>query len=160
MGMFEQWGYRAALYLSALIALVNCSYFTYAKLLMPQASSGAAVYAGGSVLVLVGLWLQSRMTRYVGAAYYLFEAGTTIYGLARLSKPIVNVGVVSIVTAAVLGLVAASILLLSKRFAREFATERENRPVYKKFLLHAYTALIVIAAVAATVNDIVNIASG
>jgi uncharacterized membrane-anchored protein len=66
----------------------------------------------------------------------------------------------SIVTAAVMGLVAASILVLSKPFAREFRAERENRPVYKKLLLHAYTALIVIAAVVATVNDIVSIASG
>jgi hypothetical protein len=64
------------------------------------------------------------------------------------------------VTAAVLGLVAASILVGSRPFAREFAAERENRPAYKKLLLHAYTALIVIAAVAATVNDIVHIASG
>src|SRR5258708_17413238 len=105
MGMFEQWGYRAALYLSALIALVNCSHFTYAKLLMPQASSGAAVYAGGSVLVLVGLWLQSRMTRYVGAAYYLFEAGATIYWAPRPSKPIINVCVVAVRTAEGVGFV-------------------------------------------------------
>jgi uncharacterized membrane-anchored protein len=112
------------------------------------------------VLVLVDLWLQSRMARYVGAAYYLFVAGATVYGLASLSRLIVNVGIVSIVTAAVLGLVAASILVLSKSFAREFAAERENRPAYKKFLLHAYTALIVIAVVVATVNDIVSIASG
>jgi hypothetical protein len=84
MRMFEPWGYRATLFLSALIALVNCSYFTYAKLFMPQASDGAAVYAGGSVLVRVGLWLQSRMARYVGAVYYLFVAGLRSMGSPAL----------------------------------------------------------------------------
>ncbi|MEP6836914.1 MAG: hypothetical protein ABJA75_02600 [Bradyrhizobium sp.] len=131
----------------------------YAKFFMLRASDAAAIYAVQSVLVLVGLWLQSRMARYVGAAYYLFVAGATVYGLTLLSKPIVNVGIVSIVTTAVLGLVAASILVLSKPFAREFAAEREKRPAYKKILLNAYTALIALAAAAATLADIVHLFS-
>jgi len=51
------------------------------------------------------------------------------------------------------------ILLLSKRFAREFGAERENRHAYKKRLLHAYTALIVLVAIAGAVVDIVDFVS-
>jgi hypothetical protein len=59
-----------------------------------------------------------------------------------------------IVTAAVLGLVAASTLVLSNSFAREFAAEREKRPAYKKLFLNVYIALIALATAVATWNDI------
>jgi hypothetical protein len=158
MGMFEQWGYRAALYLSALIAILHWSFLIYAKLFMPQLNL-VPVHEVASVLVLVGLWLLSRMARYVGAAYYFLTTGTAVYALVQLSKPVVNVTVVWGVATGILCLAAALILLLSKRFAREFGAERENRPAYKKHLLHAYTALIVLVAIAGAVVDIVDFVS-
>jgi len=57
---------------------------------------------------------------------------------------------------AVLSLAAASILIFSKSFASEFAAEREQRPPYKKYLLHAFTFVIVLAVAAATLVDIVS----
>lgn len=71
--MLERCGYRAVLYLSALIAVVNWSVFIYVQRYLPRLGDGSAIYAVGALLVLVGLWLQSRMARYVGAAFYFFR---------------------------------------------------------------------------------------
>jgi hypothetical protein len=84
-----------------------------------------------------------------------FSAGVVAFTLWDFGKP-VHVGVVWAVIMAVLSLAAALILIFSKPFAREFAAEREKRPPYKKYLLHAFTFVIVLAAAAATLIDIVN----
>ena len=65
--MLERCGYRAALILSALIAVVNWSVFIYVQRYLPRLGDGSAIYAIGAVLVLAGLWLQSRIARYAGA---------------------------------------------------------------------------------------------
>jgi hypothetical protein len=83
-----------------------------------------------------------------------FSAGVAAFALWGGKQ--VNVGVVWAATMAVLSLPAASILIFSKSFAREFAAEREKRPPYKKYLLHAFTLLIVLAVAAATLVDIVS----
>jgi hypothetical protein len=91
---------QAALYLSALLAVVNWSVFIYVQWYLPRLGDGSAIYAAGATLVLVGLWLQSRMARYVGAAFFL--AGVAVYALWGAKQ--VNVGVVWAATMAVLSL--------------------------------------------------------
>jgi len=86
--------------------------------------------------------------------FIFFSAGVAAFALWGGKQ--VNVGVVWAATMAVLSLPAASILIFSKSFAREFAAEREKRPPYKKYLLHAFTLLIVLAVAAATLVDIVS----
>ena len=83
--MLERCGYRAALYLSAVLAVVNWSVFIYVQWYLPRLGHGSAVYAVGAMLVLVGLWLQSRIARYVGAAFYFFrrESPPLPYGVAH-----------------------------------------------------------------------------
>ena len=71
------------------------------------------------------------------------------------AKPL-NVVVVWAITTAVLSLAAALILVFSKPFAREFAAEREKRPPYKKYLLHVFTFVVVLAVAAAMLIDIVS----
>jgi hypothetical protein len=44
-------------------------------------------------------------------------------------------------------------------FAEDFNAERERRPIYKKYLSTAFTILILLLAVVATLNDIANLAS-
>jgi hypothetical protein len=154
--MLERCGYRAALYLSALLAVLNWSVFIYVQWYLPRLD-GSAIYAVGAMLILVGLWLQSGMARYVGAAFYFFSAGVAAFALWGATQ--VNVGVVWAATMAVLSLAAASILIFSRSFAREFAAEREKRPPYKKYLVHAFTLLIVLAAAAAILIDIVSLTS-
>ncbi|MDE5453332.1 hypothetical protein GWE18_10720 [Bradyrhizobium sp. CSA112] len=154
--MLERCGYRAALYLSALIVVLNCGFFLYSQWYLPHLSYGSAFQGLEALIILIGLWLLSRIARYAGAALYIFFAGTVVFALWSFAKPM-HVGVVWAITMAVLSLAAASILIFSKPFAREFAAEREKRPPYKKYLLHAFTFVIVFAAAAATLIDIVSL---
>jgi hypothetical protein len=52
---------------------------------------------------------------------------------------------------------ASLLLFFSKTFSEEFARERQSQPKYKKMLWQAVLAIIFVAAVAATVNDIVRL---
>jgi hypothetical protein len=151
--MLERCGYRTALYLSALIAAVNWSFWIYSRWYLPHLGNDP-LYAVAAVVILIGLWLLSRIARYAGAAFYFLVAGVVIFTLWGFAKP-VNAGVVWAVTTAVLSLAAALILVFSKPFAREFAAAREKRPPYKKYLLHAFTFVVVLAVAAAILIDIV-----
>ena len=158
--MLERCGYRTVLYLSALIAAVNCSFFLYALLYLPRLANGVAIYALVAVAVSVGIWLLSKIARYVGAVFYFLSAGAAAFPFFGFGRTIVmNVGTVWGVTMGVLSVAAALILVFSKLFAKEFAAEFEKRPIYKKHLLNVFTILIVLAAVAAALNDVVNLAS-
>jgi hypothetical protein len=151
--MLERCGYRTALYLSALIAAVNWSFWIYSRWYLPHLGNDA-IYAVAAVVILIGLWLLSRIARYAGAAFYFLVAGVVAVTLWDFAKP-VNVVVVWALTTAVLSLSAALILVFSKPFAREFAAEREKRPPYKKYLLHVFTFVVVLAVAAAILIDIV-----
>ena len=151
--MLERCGYRTALYLSALIAAVNWSFLIYSRWYFPHPGNDP-LYAVAAVIILIGLWLLSRIARYAGAAFYFLVAGVVAFTLWNFAKP-VNAGVVWAVTTAVLSLAAALILVFSKPFAREFAAEREKRPPYKKYLLHVFTFVVVLAVAAAILIDIV-----
>ncbi|MBR1151097.1 hypothetical protein [Bradyrhizobium sp. JYMT SZCCT0428] len=159
-GMLERCGYRTALYLSVLITVVHCSFFLYAQSYLPHLGNGVAIYALMAAMVSAGLWLLSKIARYMGVIFYLFSAGAAAFPLFGFGKSIVmNVGFLWGATMAILSLVAASILVFSKPFAREFAAELEKRPTYKKHLLNVFAVLIVFGAAVATFNDIVNLAS-
>ena len=151
--MVERCGYRTALYLSALIAAVNWSFWIYSRWYLPHLGNDA-IYAVAAVVILIGLWLLSRIARYAGAAFNFIVSGVVAVTLWDFAKP-VNVVVVWAVTTAVLSLAAALILVFSKPFAREFAAEREKRPPYKKYLLHVFTFVVVLAVAAAILIDIV-----
>jgi hypothetical protein len=149
--MFEAGGYKSALCLSGLIALISCICLLS---LAPQGNANLESHAVLTVLVTLGLWLQSGVARYLGALYYLSAAGVGAFALVNVNNPVnLGIGVGLAATLMFLGLPLASILLLSKTFAREFAVERERRPAYKKILLYALTALIV----AVVVVDIVRV---
>src|SRR5258705_12937785 len=105
------------------------------------------------MLVLVGLWLQSRIARYIGAVFYFFSAGVAAFALWGGTQ--VNVGVVWAATMAVLGLAGALILIFLKSFARGFAAVPEKQPPYKKDLLNAFTLLVFVGAAAAALIDFV-----
>jgi hypothetical protein len=131
--------------------------FLYSQWHLPHLGYGSAIYALEALIILVGLWLLSRIARYVGAALYFLSGGAVAFALWGIAKPM-HVSLVWAVTMAVLSLVAASILIFSKSFAREFAAEREKRPVYKKILLNAFTVVIVFAVAAAALVDVVHFA--
>lgn len=151
--MLERCGYKAALYLSALIAVVNVSAFLYSQWYLPRAGDGFAFHAIAALIILLGLWLFSRIARYAGAVFYFLSAGAAAYALWKLAG-LAHVGAVWGVAIAVLSLAGAVILVFSKQFAREFAAERERRPAYKKYLLHAFTLVIIIAAAGTVLIDV------
>jgi hypothetical protein len=154
--MLERCGYREALYLSALIAAVNSGLFLYAQWYTPHLGYDSAIYAVAALIVLLGLWLSSRIARYAGATFYIFWTVVVVFTLWRLTKLVVNVVVVLFVAMAVLSLAAALIQVFSTRFAREFAAERKKRPSYKKYLLHAFTFVIILAVATGILIDIVS----
>jgi hypothetical protein len=151
--MLERGGYKAALYLSALIVAVNGSAFLYSRWYLPQLADGAAFHAIAALVTLVGLWLFSRIVRYAGAVFYLLSAGAAVLALWSFAGP-VHIGAVWAAAMAILSLAGAAILVFSKPFAREFAAERERRPAYKKYLLYAFTLVIGVAAGRAALIDV------
>jgi hypothetical protein len=151
--MLDRCGYKAALYLSALIAAVNGSTFLYSHWYLPRLEDGVAIHAVAALVILAGLWLFSRIARYAGAVFYFLSAGAAALALWEFAGPM-HVGAAWGVATAVLGLAAAAILVFSKPFAREFAVERERRPAYKKYLLHAFTLVIVLVAAAGLLIDV------
>ena len=155
--MLERCGYRAALYLSALIAIVHCSFSIYALWYLPRFAYGVEVYALAAVAVSVGLWLQSKIARYGGAVFYLFSAGAAAYSFFSATA-VMSVGAVWGVTMAALSVVAALAFVFSRPFAEQFAAERERRPAYKKYLLNTFAVVFVLVTVVATLHDIVRLA--
>jgi hypothetical protein len=151
--MLERCGYTATLYLSALIAAANGSAFFYSQWFLPRAGDGFAFHAIAALLILLGLWLFSRIARYAGAVFYFLSAGAATYALWKFAG-LAHVGAVWAATMAVLGLAGTAILVFSKQFAREFAAGRERRPAYKKYLLHAFTLVIIIAAAGSVLIDV------
>ncbi|MCA6118109.1 hypothetical protein J6524_24990 [Bradyrhizobium sp. WSM 1738] len=84
---------------------------------------------------------------------FIFFLGAAAFALWRFAGQ-VNVGAFWGVAMTVLGLAIAVILVFSKPFAREFSAARERRPAYKKYLLHAFTLMIVVVAGAAALIDV------
>jgi hypothetical protein len=158
--MSERWGYRTALFLSALIAVVHGIFLIYTLSNFPSLGESVAIYFLVAVAVSVGLWLQSRIARNLGAVLYFLFAGAAAFPFLGFGgTPGISVNTLWVVAMGILSLAVASILVFSKPFAREFAVELEKRPPYKKRLLKAYAVLIVLAVGAAILIDFVNLAS-
>lgn len=157
--MLSRCGYRAALYLSFLITVVHGGFFTYALWYFPSDANRVGIYVFVAAAVSIGLWLQSKIARSVGAVFYLISAGAVAWPLAFDRNIAMSIGTVWAVTMGVLSLVAALIFIFSKRLSEELSLEREKRTNFKKYLLNAFIILIVLAALAVTLNDIVNLAS-
>jgi hypothetical protein len=156
--MLKRFGYRSALYLSALIAVVHGSYFAHLLMHPSRYLNGIEIYVAAAVAVFLGIWLLSQVARYAGVVFYLFSAGAVAVPLLRSLKTLVmSIGLLWSITMGVLSLGTALILVLSRSFAREFEAEREKRPTYKKHLLRALAILIVVWAVTATLIDIANL---
>jgi hypothetical protein len=158
--MSEHFGYRTVLYLSASIVVAHCSFLMYAQWYFPRSIDGIRFCALFATAVVVGLWLTSKIARYGGAVFYLFCTAAAAYGLSGVNRnTVISVGIVWGVTMGVLSFVTALLLIFSRSFAKEFGTEIEKRPTYKKRLLNAFTILIVTAFAIATSFDIVALVS-
>src|SRR5262245_9108438 len=146
--MSERFGYKSALYLSALIAVVHGSFFAYLLMHPSRYLNGIGIYVAASVAVFLGLWLLSRVARSAGVVFYLLSAGAVAVPLLSSWKTLVmSIGLLWSITMGVLSLGTALVLIGSKSFVREFEAECEKRPAYKKHLLRALAILIAVWAV-------------
>jgi hypothetical protein len=147
--------YKAALYLSVAAALATCVLW---GLIFPQ-RQGNIAYCIIALLIPFGLWLQSSFARYGGAAFMLLVAGSLIWPMLSTSLAVAHrqplLALLFVITA-LLNLLTAAILLLSRKFATEFA-DRKNQPKYKTYLRYGLLAVIIGAVVIATANDIIHL---
>ena len=130
-------GYRTALYLSTVITLGTC--VLWGVVLRERVGSDSAVitFCIISLIVPLGLWVQSSVVRYASAAFMMLVAGSLLWpvlsngialGMAR--APVLTL---VFVVWAVLNLLTAAILLFSRRFRVEFVDERKRQPTYKRY---------------------------
>jgi hypothetical protein len=135
--------YRSALYLASAIVVAELA-FVYSA---TRTFFILGVFADRVLIALaivLGLWLHSNAVRYLGALWFVVTVGAIVWPLFANEKVVFSVAVVCMLVLAVLCLMAAYILLLSRQFAEEFRHQRETEPEYKATLRK--TALIVILA--------------
>jgi hypothetical protein len=154
----ENGHYEAALYLSSAAALATCLLWA---LIFPQ-RGGSIIFCAIALLIPFGLWVQSRIARYGGVAFMMLFAGALIWPLLTGNMSVASrqplLAVLFLITAA-LNLLAAGVLVFSKRFGVEFAEERKRQPAYKVYLKRSVAAVAIVAMLLATVNDIINLAT-
>jgi hypothetical protein len=112
-----------------------------------------------SFVIVLGLWVQSNLIRYLAAFFMVFWAGTLIWAAPPGSVPLINrpVNIIVLVPyyfSVTLNLLTGGILLLSKKFGTEFAYERERQPKYKSYLRWLVASAAVVAVLIVTVNTI------
>ena len=159
--------YRVALYLCAAIALTDTIWILFFVPRLAKDTHWGFIWALiAAVITPLGLLIRSNFIRWLGGVsmvlwvaallWPLVSDGTAIFsrpgggGLAFFSYYALR-GALSLVTAA--------ILLLSKQFAYEFAKLRENDSKYIVYSRRLLMWAIIAAALIATFNDIVNLAS-
>ena len=149
--------YRTALYLSIVVALTNCLVCGLSVFLRPQNIRDVAGLCVLSLAIPAGLWLGSNFVRFAGAVFLVLWGGVLLWPWI-LSGAELRSGQLSLTLvfgfSAALSLVTATILLLSRKFAAEFAEEQKQEPKYKRYLRCGLLAAIISAVVIATANDV------
>ena len=107
-----------------------------------------------------GLWVKSDFLRGLGAVYLVIVAGGLLWPVVSSNFVLDRLPLAALyIFLAGINLLIAGILLLSKQFAIEWAKERDQQPKYKRYLRLGLLYGLVGAALIATFNDIVNLAS-
>ena len=158
--------YRTALWLATAIALSNLIGWSAIAFHDPHMTKQSVTACAVLVAIPFGLWVQSNLVRYLGAIWLIVWAGALIWPLVSSGiAPFINRPGQTILLlifysiSAVLSLLTAAILLLSKKFATEFSYERERQPKYKTYLKWSVFVAIIAAMLIATLIDIVHLAS-
>jgi hypothetical protein len=156
--------YSAALYLCAAIVLTDAIWILFFVPRLPKDTHWVFISAlAAAVITPLGLLIRSNFIRWLGGVFMVIWAAVLLWplvssGTAPFSRPGALAlfsyyavrGVLSLLTAA---------LLLSKQFAYEFAKLRENDPKYIVYARRLSIWVIIAAALLATFNDIVKLAS-
>jgi hypothetical protein len=141
--------YRLAFYLTATFAVL----WLY-PILTEHRQLGVATAV--PLVFLLGLWIGNSFVRYLAVVWFLGTCGLVVWlvvSTTRIETEFWPNGVWWIAVF-VVGALACWLLLLSRRFASEFAHQRETLPPYKKVLRGVMVAAIVVTLLVATAIDI------
>lgn len=154
-GAERRGAYWQALYLTSAISLIHAAFFAYLLVFNVAAVERKMLfYLAVALAVLFGIWIGSNLARYVGAIFFLISFGGVILGLFLTDRFPSGPGLVWLIVMGALSLAAAWLLLLSRRFAQEFAEVRRTLPGYKRTLRGIAVAAVVTVALVATARDI------
>jgi hypothetical protein len=141
--------YRSVLYLTSAIALIELI-----MIVAFDVPNSVVIRFLMALIIVFGIWVQSIIIRYLGAAWLTFAAASAFWPLFVADRIVVDVWLIALITTGVLSLVTAFILVFSKNFSAEFTHEREVQPKYKGHLRWILFAVIAGLAVVATLQDI------
>jgi hypothetical protein len=151
--------YTMALWIALLVTLTELVIFLYVAFInFERALQASAIRVLIPLALLLGIWLQSNIARYLGAIWLLISAGFVIWPLFSSTAGDWRWVLWAFVLVA-LSLVLAYILVGSKKFAEEFASLREKQPQYKKALKRLLAIVLIAAAAFIIYNDILHLAA-
>lgn len=121
----SRYHFRAALYLSILVALTTLAIWGFVAVRNPPIATRFIQIFAVSVIIPFGVWIGSNFVRYAGAAFLILWAGALIW-------PLISSGIdpdrllleILFMSSACLCLATAWLLLLSRKFRTEFAEEQ------------------------------------
>jgi hypothetical protein len=112
-----------------------------------------------TIAVLIGLWVQSHATQYLGAIWLLLSVTVLIWMLFAAHKVALNFAALLAFVCGGLSFVASYILLFSKKFKAEYARQEKLQPHYKRTLRRGLIALVILLFVVAILHDIYHLFS-
>ena len=148
--------YQTAFCLSILSGVITFILFD----IVFKAPAPAVYYFGLALAIPFGLWVKSNFIRGLGAVYLVIVAASLLWPMVSSNFVLDRRPLAALyIFLAGINLLIAGILLLSKQFAIEWAKERDQQPKYKRYLRLGLIYGLIGAALIATFNDIVNLAS-
>ena len=154
--MPNYFGYRFVLFASLSLLAINLAVLIYVNSRSSMYVGAATIYTAAAALVALGVWLQSRIARYAGAAWCLLSVAPAIWSMLT-GRMVWSTGLLWIIPVGALSLAIGFALILSKRFATEFSEERDRQPKYKKALRKIVLVVLIVAASIAALNDLVHL---
>jgi len=150
--------YKSALYLMFALVVTELVLYLYLFYFSSDVANRATIRVLAALLVLLGLWLLSRITRYLGAVWLLFSAGVVVWQMFSIGRIVFVPALVWGIVLAAFSVALCWLLLFSKQFGIEFSERRRTEPRYKAMMRRTATAIVVLAAILATAIDIVHLA--
>lgn len=153
--------YKGALALSIVTALASCLLWVFILASFRVRATGFVASCVLSLLVPLGIWLQSSFIRYGGAAFLILTGGSLLWPLISSGAgrdTILPMWALTFVVVGALNWLTAGILLSSKQFAKEFAFEREHQPKYKTYLKRSVIIALVAGIIIPPLIDIMRLA--
>lgn len=145
--------YKAAVHLVIAIALTKIIGFLYV-LYRGFGTEGWAM-AVAPIVILFGLWIGSNFARYAGAIWLLVVfAGMAWFLFSYDGQVVFWPAAAWVALVGALSVAASWLLVLSRRFAAEFAYLRRTQPAYKTILRRVIFIVLVGTIAIATWNDI------